>query len=201
MIAYMLENTIEYQGKTLNLNLSFDNVLKFYDLQREDIFNDVEKLEITLEMFIKNYKKIKNMELQDKSNIQKIIFEKFIAIKSKPNSDNTKSFDFNQDANYIYSSFMLDYSMDLVEQQGLLDWRKFIALFQGLSEGTKIKQVMNIRTREVPEPTQYNAKEIQALMKAKAYYSLDISLEEAEEQFQKGINKLANTLIKRAVTK
>lgn len=199
MIAYPCENTIFYCGKEIILNLAFDVVIRMYDLLREDLFSDSEKLEISLQMLIKNYRKIKKMSIKDKVNIQKIILKNFISVKSKNTGDNEKTFDFNQDANYIYASFMLDYGIDLIEQQGLLDWRKFIALFQGLSDKTKIKEVMSIRTRKIPKQTQYNAEEIQSLQKAKAYYALEISAEEAEERFQIGLDKLAKTLEKRAV--
>ena len=113
-------------------------------------------------------------------------------------SDGGKVFDFVQDARYIYSSFLMDYGVDLVEQRGKLDWRKFIALFQGLSDRTKIREVMTIRQRKIPAPTKYNADEIRALQEAKAYYALEISAEEAEEQFQRGLNNLADTLMSKA---
>ncbi len=68
---------------------------------------------------------------------------------------------------------MQDYQIDLYDQVDKLDWRKFIYLFVGLSDKTKIMQVMSIRAREMPKPTKYNGEEISQLYKLKAYYSLD----------------------------
>jgi hypothetical protein len=93
----------------------------------------------------------------------------------------------------------MDYGLDLIEQQGKLDWRKFIALFQGLSERTKIREIMAIRARKIPKYTKYNADEIRSLQEAKAFYALDISEEEAAKNLQRGLAKLAGTLRSRAV--
>lgn len=201
MIAYPLDNTLVIYGKRLKLNLTFDNVLRVMDLQKEKELEDLDKLEISLEMLVVNYRKIKKLGYKEKLEVLEKIFSTFISPPSnKPGSDE-KVFDFNQDAEYIYSSFMLDYNIDLVEEQGKLDWRKFIALFQGLSENAKISQVISIRTQKIPTPNKYNQKQIEALQKAKVYYRLQLPEEEAKEQFQKGLNKLADTLIQRAVKK
>ena len=82
--------------------------------------------------------------------------------------------DFELDGEYIYASFFQDYGIDLIREQGRLHWKKFIALFQGLSDETKIKQVMRIRAMELPAPTKYNQKEIQNIMEMKSYYALPV---------------------------
>jgi len=119
----------------------------------------------------------------------------------KSNDDGEKVFDFNQDADYIFASFFMDYGIDLVEEKGKLDWRKFISLFSGLSDRTKIREVMSIRSREIPTPTKHNKEQIEALLKAKSYYALEMTEEEKEEKFQQGLDKLARTLEQRAVSK
>lgn len=193
MIAYPLEHHIEYNGKRYSIDLSFDNILRMFDLQKEELFSDVEKLSLSVEMLIgKN-----NLSTQEKAEIFKLIFEEFIST-GKKSKDNTKIIDFNQDAPYIYASFLTDYSIDLVEVQGSLDWRKFIALFQGLSERTKMREIMAIRSKPLPKPTKYNQEEIQALREAKAYYAIKLTEAEAEESFQKGLDRLAESLARRA---
>jgi len=201
MIAYPLDNILIVYGKKLKLNLAFDNVLRVMDLQKEKSLEDTDKLDISLEMLVKNYKKVKKLDYRKKVEVLNKIFNTFISPPSNKPSSNEKVFDFKQDSEYIYSSFMLDYGIDLIEQQGKLDWRKFIALFQGLSENAKISQVISIRTQEIPTPNKYNQKQIEALQKAKVYYRLQLPEEEAKEQFQKGLNKLADTLMQRAVKK
>jgi hypothetical protein len=194
MIAYKLADNFEYDGINIKLCLSFDTVLRFYDMQKDDRLSDVEKLNLSLEMLVMNYKDIKNFNLVEKTKILKFIFNDFISVKIKPSSNTERLYDFSQDSGYIFSSFWMDYGIDLQAEQGKLDWRKFIVLFQGLSERTKMHEIIAIRAREIPKPTKYNADEIKALCEAKAYYALEISAEEAEHNFQHGLNKIGNKL-------
>ena len=69
---------------------------------------------------------------------------------------------------------MEDYGIDLIEQRGKLHWKKFLALFQGLSEKTKIREVMKIRSMEIPQLNRHNRKEIQSIMELKSYYALPV---------------------------
>ena len=62
-----------------------------------------------------------------------------------------KSFDIEQDAEFIYASFLYDYNIDLFEQQGKLDYRKFIALLRSLSSDTKLQKVIEIREMDIPD--------------------------------------------------
>ena len=82
--------------------------------------------------------------------------------------------DFEEDGEYIYASFMQDYGVDLIDMQGKLSWRKFIVLFDGLSEDTKIKRVMKIRSMELPAFTGKNQKQIQDILELKSYYALPV---------------------------
>lgn len=193
MIAYPLEHHIEYNGKRYEVDLAFDNILRMFDLQKEEFFTDAEKLDLSMEMLIgKN-----NLATAEKVDLFKSIFEQFISTGKSSKSD-TKVVDFNQDAPYIYASFLMDYGVDLVEMQGSLDWRKFTALFQGLSERTKMREIMAIRSKPLPKPTKYNQEEIQALQEAKAYYAIKLTEAEAEESFQRSLDKFADSLARRA---
>jgi hypothetical protein len=147
-----------------------------------------------LEMFVKDYRKIRRLDICEKSEILKSIFDEFINIKVRPAKDTTKVIDFNQDAMYIYASFRQAYGIDLQAELGRLDWREFIALLRGLPQDTKISEVMSIRSRKMPKPTKYNVEEIRALQEAKAYYALEVCADEGETNFQKGLDKLTVSL-------
>ena len=56
-----------------------------------------------------------------------------------------KVFDFEVDANYIYSAFMSQYNIDLqdIEQ---LHWWKFKALLEGLKEDNKLSKIIEYRS-------------------------------------------------------
>lgn len=191
-IKKALPYSFEFDGREYGLNLAFDNVLKVLELFRDDLLSSYEKYEFALAMLV-NDKKSPPVESVE------VIFNEYISLnKNKGNSGKLKTFDFEQDSIYIYSSFMTDYGIDLFNQQGKLHWWKFISLFQGLSDKTKMREVMNIRQRPVPEPNKYNAEEIRRLYELKAYYALDISQEEREQNFRSGIEHLAGVLKSRA---
>lgn len=60
-------------------------------------------------------------------------------------TDNTKIIDYIQDGEYIYSSFMAEYGIDLVDIEDL-HWHKFKALLEGLSDGSRLKKIMSYRS-------------------------------------------------------
>jgi len=59
-----------------------------------------------------------------------------------------KSYHFRQDASLIYVAFLATYGINLATIE-LLHWWEFLAMFQGLPEGTLIRQVMYWRTCDV----------------------------------------------------
>lgn len=198
MISHKLETSISYMGKRYGLNLSHDVVLRLFELQRDALFDDASRTALSLEMLIKPPSRfmLRWIPLQDKVFLIDTIFKEFIARKSRPGGSSQKAVDFVQDADLIYASFFHAYRIDL--QRSRIDWREFIALFQGLPDDTIIKKVMSIRTRDIPEQTKHNAKEIQELMQLKAYWAIQYTEEESEAMFQEGIDRLADSLLRRA---
>lgn len=190
----ILINNFTFKEKKIELNLAYNRVLKFYKLMKDEEVSNQEKIKITLKLFVKNYDEIANLSLKEKSEIIKIIHDDFIEIKSKKSNNDKNILDFDKDFTFIYSSFMQDYNIDLYNEIDKLDWRKFIYLFVGLSDKTKIMQVMSIRAREIPKPTKYNSDEISQLYKLKSYYSLD-----DEKDKQNGLDSLFNIARGRAV--
>ena len=191
-IKKTLPCSFSFEGREYRLNLSFNNVLNVLDLFRDKTLMNYEKYEFASVMLSDDNKKMPVTALNT-------IFEEYISIgRNSGNTTGLRTFDFEQDSIYIYSSFMADYGIDLFEQQNKMHWWKFISLFQGLSDKTKMHEVLSIRQREIPEPNKYNAQEIRRLHELKAYYALDISQEEREENFRNGIKNLADVLKARA---
>jgi len=184
MLSSPLPTSLEYRGRTLSLDLSFNTILKVFKLQEDEDFNQAEKLALFTRMLLLNPADADFFSLEEKAELMQLIFERFITVRSRrPSADKTKSFDFVADAGYIYASFLSDYGIDLFEAQNKLDWRKFIWLFSGLSENAKIMRVISIRTQKIPRATKYNGEERRALMEAKACYALELSEAEREQQF------------------
>ena len=172
----------EYQTSTVMLgkkrflvNPAFDTVLEVQHLFAEEELTDHDKVEQALKMFVINDRRMRGMGINAKVELLNEIYRQCINTRKHPPSrKNIRVLDFEYDGEYIYSSFMLDYGIDLIDEQGRLPWKKFIALFQGLSENTKIREVMRIRSMDIPKPTGKNGKQIQEIMDLKSYYALPV---------------------------
>lgn len=172
---------VEFQGHTFELNLSFDNVLRTSELIQSDSFDEYEKIEILYGMLVKNAYEF-DLSLEDVAEFIGFLFDNVIYSKNSEGSGKSY-FDFDQDAGFIYASFLQDYKMDLFEMQGKLHWHKFLALLDGLSDDTKFKEVVAIRAQKIPAPTKYNHEERKRIIELKRVYRLKnekISLEEAD---------------------
>jgi len=187
-----LTNFVVFEGRKIKLDVSFDNVIRMYDIFKDDFLDNAEKYEFALALLCRG-------RFMPKLQALDVIFHQQIETFGKSQQNNRlRVVDFRQDAPYIYSSFMMDYGIDLTKQQGKLHWQKFIALFQGLSEKTKMREIISIRSRPIPKPEKHNQEYIKNLMELKAFYALEISQEEKERNFQQGLKQLAQTLIARA---
>lgn len=172
----------EYQTSTVTLgkmkfliNPAFDAVLEVQRLFSEEDLTERDKVEQALKMLVVNSRRLRLMGLKEKADLLNEIYRQCINTRKHPPSrKKVRVLDFEYDGEYIYSSFMLDYGIDLIDEQGRLPWKKFIALFQGLSENTKIREVMRIRGMEIPNPTGKNGKQIQEIMDLKSYYALPV---------------------------
>lgn len=163
------------KGKII-VNSAFDTVLEIQRLYKEEDLTDFEKVEQALKMLIKNSWNLRLFSPGEKVKLMEEISKRYIETKKRPQIRKSALpvLDFEEDGDYIYASFMQDYGIDLIDQQGRLPWKKFIYLFNGLSSGTKIKQVMQIRCMEVPKYTGKNAKQIQEINELKSYYALPV---------------------------
>lgn len=158
------------------INPAFDIVLEIQKLYREDNLTEFEKMEQALSMLVKNDWNLRLFTPKEKVELLEEICRRFIDIKKRPQVKKhpVQILDFEEDGDYIYASFMQDYRIDLIEEQGKLPWKKFIYLFNGLSDDTKIKRVMQIRGMELPEYNGKNMKRIQEIQELKSYYALPI---------------------------
>ena len=179
-LAYPLTETVEIDGKTYKLNMSFDNVLRLIDMLNDKQLNDITQIETGLYMLL-------GVELdypiEKKEEIFYQIFYETIGKEVEenlpvdldgnpmPQQKEEKIYSIKQDAPYIYASFYQDYGIDLFEMQGKLHWEKFKALLEGLRPDTKFKEIVNIRTMELPtgKGTEKQRKRIKEL---KEYYRL-----------------------------
>lgn len=160
----------------LIVNPAFDTVLEIQKLYLEDTLTDFEKIDQALWMLVKNRWNLRLYTPAEKVKLMEEIGKRFIDVKKRPQirKNPMPVLDFEEDGDYIYASFMQDYRIDLIKEQGRLPWKKFLYLFNGLSAETKIKQVMHIREMPLPKFNGKNARQIQEINELKSYYALPV---------------------------
>lgn len=182
-LAYPLDDTVEIDGKTYELDMAFDNILRLIDLLEDKEIDPITKINIGLKMLIDDT--LDEYSIEKKDEIFYLLIKEIFKIDEedtqptdidgnpmpKMPEDTKKTYDLKQDAEYIYASFMSDYGIDLFEQQGKLHWYKFKALLGGLTEGSKFLRVIEIRTMELPKGKGME-KERQRIKKLKEIYKL-----------------------------
>lgn len=168
-----LPDWIIIDGKRYRLNLDFRNVLRMMEvMSRNDLLAEA-----------RNYRALKCVMrrvpkdiTQAMKAVNQLLFPK---TESKPSKPGPAVTDYKQDADLIRAAFLQSYGINLWRDK--LHWFEFTALLQNLPDGSRYTDIIGIRSRPMPEPTKFNAKEREWLAEAKARYAL-IKTEEEEEQ-------------------
>lgn len=193
-LQYRLEDTVEIEGVSYPINLSFDTVLRLFDLLKDPVLTESEKIVLGLRLLL-GVSFLCDIETQNEIFLS--VLEAFgIWERPKPRYDwkgnlmkpkmkeiAEEVFSFDHDAESIFAAFYQTYRIDLLEQQGKMRWEKFIALFNGLPSDTHFKHIVDIRQRDLPEG---KGKEIRKakkqLIEAKQAYALPKEGEEDESK-------------------
>ncbi|MBO1628190.1 Gp15 family bacteriophage protein [Bacillus arachidis] len=192
-----------WNGVRLELNLAFDNVLMLFELFDDESINEYVKTDIALNMLVVDKLVMNQLDeenkplllldiLKDRLDIDlKSLMNKQIEEKEEEKVPTIPTVDFVVDAERIFSSFLFDYNIDLIEQQGKMQWNKFIALFRNLSSKSPMGQAIQYRTCEIPPKDKHNADERKRIKKMKEMYELPKAKEIREQQeliaFQKSM--------------
>ena len=109
-----------------------------------------EKIIQSLQLYYPNFNEIKDF----KTAINNILWfysggkELANSNKKKNTRNNKQIYNYEFDAEYIYSAFMQEYKIDLQDIESL-HWWKFKALFNGLTEETQFVKIMGYRTIDI----------------------------------------------------
>lgn len=177
-LSRKLTDKLVIDDKEYALDLSFDTVLKMFEMMRDEDIPEYVKPHFAIRMLIskslggetreekaKAFNDVfEDYSFEELSKVFKSVFEEHIGLSDVEDnhveydlagnpmkttaSDDTKQkapYDIRYDGDYIYSSFLQAYGIDLFDVQGKLHWRKFNALLSGLPEGTKLMEVIKIR--------------------------------------------------------
>lgn len=177
-----LRNEYEYKGQMYSIDLSFDNILRFYRLLEDKDFSNEEVVEITFRMFFGNCPKDADFALAAFKDISDYISQEPYGNDGDATPGNPiKYYSFTQDAGAIYASFYEQYGIDLVDQEGKLHWDKFKALFAGLGPKTYFQRIVQIRMKDT---SKLEGQELTDVIQAQSYYELDENKTEASRQAQ-----------------
>ena len=182
-----LPYSVEYGRKVYKLRPYYDRVLEAAaTLKRQDI-SESDALNYSLWLLIDARNYPCSLELLQ------AVFDTLIE-PVKRNDGSPRSIDYEQDAALIYAAFQQAYGIDLREERRL-HWWKFQVLLAGLPSNTRLMEIVKIRTMPVPKPTKYNHEQIQEIMRLKALYKIQLTEDEAKEQYSRGLQRLAAQII------
>jgi hypothetical protein len=191
-----------WAGVDVELNLSFDNVLKIMELFDDDTISNRVKPNIALMMLIVDHSLLAQLNMQGKEKLVIDVFKDKLNIDltaDKKAGEMTESLgnsleeeapevpvvNFKLDADMIFASFLFDYNINLLEQQGKLQWGEFLALFNNLSEKAPMKIAIHYRTCEIPKKDKHNSEERKRIKTMKERYELPEAKEIREEMEHK----------------
>jgi hypothetical protein len=177
-----LPQGVEVDEKFYKMDFDFRNVFRMIEiLDRDDMLPEA-----------KAYKALCCLCKRPK-NAEKVLGAvKALLFKAPRKKGGQRVTDFIQDAGLIRAAFRQAYGIDLYRDR--LHWIEFTELMNALPEGSRYAEVVGIRARPMPEPTQWNKKEREWLMQAKADVALELSEDEIAEEYKRGVANLAALL-------
>ncbi|MED1607751.1 Gp15 family bacteriophage protein [Cytobacillus kochii] len=188
-LARKLETSIQYKGKEYELDLSFDNVLLLFELLNDKDCSEIDKLMIAMNLLFKDSFEFDADEMVEVYNYimlnmivqgQKKEEQHDLAgnVIEEDEEERKNLYSLEEDAQYIYASFLQDYKINLFDMQGKLHWLEFNALLVSLSDDTMFKKVIDIRQKE---PDRHmSAEDKKKLMELKKMYALKKTQEDIE---------------------
>lgn len=184
-------DVINWGGVAVELNLSFDNILMMLQMFDDSSIREKQKPHTALQMLIVEATLIPQLDISRRLELLRAIFMAKLGVDLDGDTKNTQKkseqlddynadetapdypiVDYSIDAERIYASFLMDYSIDLIEEQGKLKWSQFQALFNNLSDNTPMKIAIKYRVCAIPERTKDNKEEVKDIRKKKLFYEL-----------------------------
>lgn len=153
-------------------NLSFDRVLRLYELMDDQDTSKDEKALKAYELFFGLPNDQDDIHPERLEAILKYIQKRPYQSNNSENAaganDTRRFFSFTEDAEAIYTSFLM-LGIDLETKIGHWPWDKFAAVFYNLPEDSPFAQIVSIRQRN---PAELQGAEQAELLKMQAQYAL-----------------------------
>lgn len=198
-LSRKLTDKLVIDDKEFPLNLSFDNVLRLFEMWRDEDVPEFVKPHFGIRIL--TGETLEDFTVEEMSEVFNKVFEEHISLSTvednhveydlagnpmKTTASNGKQeqapYDIRYDGDYIYASFMQAYGIDLFDVQGELHWKKFNALLSGLPEGTKFMEVIKIRKWKPQKGDSAEYKE--EMRRLQKDYALPYEIIEEEEEYE-----------------
>ena len=181
-----LPDAVTVNGKRFRCDFDFRNVLNMMEvLENKKIIYEARKY-VALKCVMRRVPRDANAAL-------KAVAETLFKREEGPKNGKKPVISFRQDADMIRAAFLQAYGIDLWTAR--LHYLRFTELLSNLPENCRYSEVINIRAREIPAPTKYNAKERENLMRLKIQYAIHMTEEEQEDQYQKDVQDIFRGLM------
>lgn len=203
------KDSFEYNDDRLHVDMSYDNILRLFQLFDDEAIRQMDKIIIALEMLVYEFDLIENKGFDELLELYRYIMKEFLDIdlySKDKDPDQTldeqdedppikKVMNFNKDATLIYASFLSEYHIDLFEVQGKMHWLQFSALLSNLGDDTAFKQIVSYRTMEIPSTKEASKEYRDHVIKMKKLYSLE-DKEERAKKHESLLDSIASTFKK-----
>ena len=184
-----LETRVQIGRRAYHLRPTAANVLRATDALKDDALTQADRLRLAVWHL---YKWPRPRRLPE---AVQAAFE-LLTEKSPYREDKhaKQALDLKQDAAMIYAAFWQQYGIDLRREIERLDWRVFLALLGGITDGTRLGEIEGIRTRDVPKWTPYNGEMRREIMRLKQVYAIR-NPEKRGQTLQEGLRGMVEALI------
>ena len=198
-LSRKLTDTLVIDDEEFPLNLSFDNVLRLFEMWRDEDVPEFVKPHFGIRIL--TGETLEDFTVEEMSEVFNEVFEEHISLSTvednhveydlagnpmKTTASNGKQeqapYDIRYDGDYIYASFLQAYGIDLFDVQGKLHWKKFNALLSGLPEGTKFMEVIKIRKWKPQKGDSAEYKE--EMRRLQKDYALPYETVEEDEEYE-----------------
>lgn len=198
-LSRKLTDTLVIDDEEFPLNLSFDNVLRLFEMWRDEDVPEYVKPYFGIRIL--TGETLEDFTVEEMTEIFNEVFEEHISLSEVEDnhveydlagnpmrttaSDEPKEkapYDIRYDGDYIYASFLQAYGIDLFDVQGKLHWKKFNALLSGLPEGTKFMEVIKIRKWKPQKGDSAEYKE--EMRRLQKDYALPYEIVEEDEEYE-----------------
>jgi Bacteriophage Gp15 protein len=186
-LTEQFQDYFEFQDMNVHVDMSFDNILRLFEMFDDPEFKDWEKPQIALMMLLEEYEAITFNDYEEIYQLFKYVMKEFLEIdldERKEETEGTKKImDYEKDADLIFASFFAVYKMDLFDLQGKLHWKKFRAMLKHLDDNSAFKQVIGYRTMKIPSDKEASKDYIAHCKKMQRLYALEDDSNDTQSAF------------------